>query len=249
MTSVASAPSAPPGRRVSGTAVRLVEAEPLAGWAGRLAPRLLDAGELRRADSLRRTGDRRNHLVARVLLRTLLGARLGLAPEAVRLGRAACPCCGGPHGRPVVLGGGVHFSLSHSGSLVLLGIGPVPLGVDVERVPEPAAAAETAPALHPRERTELAALDAALRPAAFARAWTRKEAYLKGIGTGLGRSASLDYVGTGPAPAPGPDGWRLSDVAAPSGYAAAVAVAPDLAGGPSEAARERRSPSNSLYRQ
>ncbi|MER8231403.1 4'-phosphopantetheinyl transferase superfamily protein [Streptomyces sp. NPDC094049] len=244
MTSALLGPRAP-GTAARPVTVRLVEAETLAGWAGRLAPRLLDAGELRRAQELRRPGDRRNHLVSRVLLRTLLGDLLGIAPEAVRLGRDACPCCGGPHGRPVVLGGGAHFSLSHTGPLVLLGIGPVPLGVDVERVPDAATVAETASALHPREGAELAALDEASRPVAFARAWTRKEAYLKGIGTGLGRSAALDYLGTGPVPAAGPDGWAVADVSAPEGYAAAVATAADRFPGPSGAVRDRRKPANS----
>ncbi|MET9427114.1 4'-phosphopantetheinyl transferase superfamily protein [Streptomyces sp. NPDC003036] len=79
-------------------------------------------------------------------------------------------------------------------------------------------------ALQPAEARELAALPEAERPAAFARAWVRKEAYLKGIGTGLGRSPSLDYVGTGPDPADGPPGWRVSDVVVPEDFTAAVAV-------------------------
>lgn len=216
-----------PAQRASETTLWLAEAEPLAGWAGRLAPRVLGAGEPPRVGSPGRAADRRGRLVAHVALRVLLGERLGLAPEAVRLGRAACPCCGAPHGRPVVEGGGAHFSLSYSGPLVLLGLGPAPLGVDVERVPSPALVADTTPALHPAERAELASLDDELRPAAFARAWARKEAYLKGIGTGLGRSAARDYVGTRPTPAPGPGGWTIRDVAAPAGFAAAVATAPE----------------------
>ncbi|MEV3993025.1 4'-phosphopantetheinyl transferase superfamily protein [Streptomyces sp. NPDC049837] len=226
------APGAPvtpvlPTQRATEATLWLAEVETLAGWAQRLAPRVLDAGELPRAGSRGRAAGRRGRLVAHVALRVLLGERLGLAPEAVRLGRAACPCCGAPHGRPVVEGGGAHFSLSYSGSLVLLGLGPAPLGVDVERVPSPGLVEDTTPALHPAERAELAALDEESRPAAFARAWARKEAYLKGIGTGLGRSAARDYVGTRPTPAPGPDGWTIRDVAAPAGFAAAVAMAPD----------------------
>ncbi|MEU9860952.1 4'-phosphopantetheinyl transferase superfamily protein [Streptomyces sp. NPDC047971] len=221
-------PSALPVQRASETTLWLAEADVWADWAGRLAPRVLDAGEKRRAESLRREADRRSYLVAHVALRVLLGERLGLAPEAVRLGRAVCPCCGGPHGRPVVEGGGAHFSLSHGGSMVLLGLAPVPLGVDVERVPTPEAIAETAAVLHPDEQAELAVLDEESRPSAFTRAWARKEAYLKGIGTGLGRSPALDYVGTGVTPAAGPDGWTVRDVATPDDHAAAVALSPEL---------------------
>jgi 4'-phosphopantetheinyl transferase len=223
------APPAPlPVQRASETSLWLVEADLWADWAGQLAPQVLDAGEKSRVESLRREADRRNYLVAHVALRVLLGERLGLAPEAVRLGRAVCPCCGGPHGRPVVEGGGAHFSLSHGGALVLLGLAPVPIGVDVERVPTPEAIAETTAVLHPREQDELALLDGESRHAAFTRAWARKEAYLKGIGTGLGRSPALDYVGTGVAPAAGPDGWTVRDVATPDDHAAAVALSPEL---------------------
>ena len=61
------------------------------------------------------------------------------------------------------------------------------------------------------------------RPAAFARCWTRKEAYLKGTGAGLGENLAVTYVGTGGQPA-APDGWTLSDVPVPAGYAGASAV-------------------------
>ena len=53
--------------------------------------------------------------------------------------------------------------------------------------------------------------------------WTRKEAYLKGIGTGLARGVAADYLGaTGLAPLPA--GWSVLDVPVPDGHAAAAAV-------------------------
>lgn len=115
-------------------------------------------------------------------------------------------------------------SLSHSRDLSLLAFAAVPLGVDVEAVPASEAAAEIGAMLHPAESRELAALPASDRPAAFTRAWTRKEAYLKGEGIGLARDLSLDHLGTGPVPRPGPAGWTVADVLVPAGYAAAVAV-------------------------
>lgn len=204
-------------------ALWIVDAVRHGDGAERLAPAILDTGEQRRAERFVRPADRRCYVAAHVALRILLGDRMGVDPRDVRIVRESCPSCGGPHGRPAT-GGGVHFSLSHSRDVSLLAFAAVPLGVDVQAVPDGEATAEIRAMLHPVEARELAALPAADRPAAFARTWTRKEAYLKGEGIGLARDLSLDHVGTGPVPRPGPAGWSLTDVQVPAGYAAAVAV-------------------------
>ncbi|MFD8685605.1 4'-phosphopantetheinyl transferase family protein [Streptomyces sp. NPDC059651] len=201
----------------------LVDAVRHGGIARRVAPEILDAGELARAARLVVAADRDCYVAAHVALRLLLGARLGVAPAAVPLTREACPSCGGPHGRPVT-GGGPHFSLSHTPHMALLAFADVPVGVDVERIPKPGTVSEVAGQLHPEETRELADLPGEQRPAAFGRVWTRKEAYLKGEGIGLAGGLAAEHVGTGPLPRPGPAGWKITDVAVPAGYAAAVAV-------------------------
>ncbi|MFE9560836.1 4'-phosphopantetheinyl transferase family protein [Streptomyces sp. NPDC006487] len=206
------------------TAVWLVDTDEQHGAAARLAPEVLDPAEQRRAAAFAREQDRRRYVAAHVALRVLLGSRLELAPGRVRITRAPCSSCGGPHGRPVTEDGPVHFSLSHSGRLALLALGPVPVGADVETLPPATAVRELAGQLHPREAAELEALDPEARPAAFARVWVRKEAYLKGLGIGLSRGLALDYVGTGDTPASGLPGWSLRNVAVPPGFSAAVAV-------------------------
>ncbi len=124
----------------------------------------------------------------------------------------------------MVAGNPVHFSLSHSGGLCLLAFARTPVGVDIEAVPALEVAQEVGECLHPREASELRALRAVDTPAFFARVWARKEAYLKGLGVGLGRSTSLDYLGTAPDAAAQVPGWTIGDVAVDDGYAAAVAV-------------------------
>ncbi|MQT04716.1 4'-phosphopantetheinyl transferase family protein [Streptomyces jumonjinensis] len=192
-----------------------------------LARRVLDETEWDRAAALSRTADRRCYVTAHVALRLLLGAQLGIAADRVRFRREPCPCCGGPHGRPAPADPGVplHFALSHSGDLALLAFAATPVGVDVQTRGSAEAADEVKGVLHPREEAELAACSEAGRPDAFARVWVRKEAYLKGLGTGLARSPSLDYLGTGTGAVDGPPGWRVEDITVPPGYAAAVAVA------------------------
>lgn len=201
-------------------------------WSGRVADHaadaaahrhLLDAEESARLDAFLRDADRDAYAVAHVALRRLLGERLGQAPEAVTLSREPCAHCGGPHGRPVVPGNAVHFSLSHTSGLVMIALAGAPVGVDVERVPDPDTVADVASQLHPRERTELAALPAAQLPAAFSRCWTRKEALLKATGVGLNEDLSLTYVGAGSQPAANDD-WLLADLPTDPGYTAAIAV-------------------------
>ncbi|WP_245863373.1 4'-phosphopantetheinyl transferase family protein, partial [Streptomyces thermovulgaris] len=202
----------------------LVRAETFKAAVARLAPVVLDGSEKQRAAAFTRARDRDTYLAGHVALRLLLGARLGVPPAEVPLERLPCPMCKGPHGRPVVRGGAVHFSLSRSEGLCLLACAPAPVGVDVEAVPEYAVAEEVGACLHPWERAELSALRPADRPAAFARVWARKEACLKGLGVGLGRALSLDYVGAASGAVAAVRGWTVGDVAVDDGYAAAVAV-------------------------
>lgn len=212
----APAPAAGPG-------LWLVDAVRQGAQAQRMAPEILDDDERAKAARLVVSADRRCYVAAHVALRLLLGARLGVAPEGVPLTRDPCPSCGGPHGRPTT-GGGVHFSLSHSRGVALLAFADVPVGVDIEQLPRPGVVSEIAGQLHPAESRELAELPEEQRPVAFGRVWTRKEAYLKGEGIGLADGLAAEHVGTGPRPAPGPAGWTITDVRAPAGYAAAVAV-------------------------
>ncbi|GHB72752.1 4'-phosphopantetheinyl transferase [Streptomyces viridiviolaceus] len=202
----------------------LVRAEAFRPVVARLARSVLDRLETERAAAFRKARDRDTYLAGHVGLRLLLGAYLGVSPAEVPLERLPCPMCGEPHGRPVVRGDAVHFSLSHSGGLCLLAFAATPVGVDIEAVPDLAVADEVGACLHPRESTELRDLRAADRPAAFARVWARKEAYLKGLGIGLGRAMSRDYLGTASGAAATVPGWTIGDAAVDDGYAAAVAV-------------------------
>jgi 4'-phosphopantetheinyl transferase len=195
---------------------------------------LLDDEEHKRAERFIQAPDRLLYEVAHVTLRQVLGAHLGVDPAALLFERETCPCCGELHGRPRVAAASLpadtplpHFSLSHGGDLVLVGLASVPIGVDVERTASAQAVGEVRDLLHPAEQQELAAErtsgDGAGEGEAFSRIWTRKEAYLKGLGTGLGRDLSEDYLGTTGA-APGPNGWTVLDIPAGPHHAAAFAV-------------------------
>ncbi|MFJ8846073.1 4'-phosphopantetheinyl transferase family protein [Streptomyces cyaneofuscatus] len=200
--------------------VWLVHADAAAEFA-----EVLDATERRRAAALRRPEDRATYQASHGALRVLAAARLGVDPARLAFHQEACPGCAGPHGRPVISGHPeLQFSLSHTGSLALIAFAPVPVGVDVEAVPEPDALRDLTAALHPQERTELGQVDPGWRAFAFTRCWTRKEACLKGTGEGIaGEGFARTVVGVGERPRPVP-GWTLTDLRVGEGHAAALAV-------------------------
>ena len=187
----------------------------------------LDDAERRRAASFIRPSDGITYASAHIALRRLLGGYLGVPPEDVTFVREPCPGCGDPHGRPAVAypSPPLHFSLAHSQGMAAVGVAATPLGIDVERLPREQTVEVCTPALHPDERAELAAVDADGRRLLFGQLWTRKEAYLKGIGTGLSRLPAQDYLGAEPAGRP--PGWTILDLPAGPRHQAAVAVRRD----------------------
>ncbi|MFD8014816.1 4'-phosphopantetheinyl transferase family protein [Streptomyces sp. NPDC058955] len=180
---------------------------------------LLDEAERRRARGFVTAAGRHRYVWAHVALRQLLGRYADVDPAALRFGRE------GRYGRPVLRGvaAAPGFSLSHSHGLLAVAVGPGTPGVDVQRMCPPGTVEACLPRLHPRERAELERLAPAPRAVSFTRLWTRKEAYLKALGTGLGRSPGADCLADA-EPAARPAGWSVADVPSPAGYAAAVAV-------------------------
>ncbi|MFF3248643.1 4'-phosphopantetheinyl transferase family protein [Streptomyces sp. NPDC002870] len=200
-------------------------------WTGEELPPMaigeLDEGERERAASFVQPRDRLLYVSAHIALRRVLAPHLGIEPARVGFGRASCPCCGGPHGRPVLLDApaDLHFSLSHSHGLAVIAVARAPVGADVQRIPSPGTTELCLPGMHPWEQKEIAELPLKERPPAFAELWTRKEAYLKGIGSGLGRVLTADYLGGDLLARP--PGWIVANVPGGPGHAAAVALLTD----------------------
>ncbi|HET6354898.1 4'-phosphopantetheinyl transferase family protein [Streptomyces sp.] len=181
---------------------------------------LLDAKERAKATAFRSPLDRAHYMASHIALRRILGAHLGRAPEDVRLSQADCPVCDAHHGRPVVTGSSLQFSLSRRAGYCLIALARTTVGVDLEVHPAVEVADELATTLHPREQALLELAPPDRRAAVFARIWAQKKAYLKGLGTGLA-IAVHDYLGEGGAEVPD---WRFYDVATPTGLAAALVI-------------------------
>ena len=187
----------------------------------------LDEAERRQASSYVRAELRHAYELAHAAARLVVGAASDTSPERVVWGRHPCPGCGEPHGRPRAEGAGIEFSLSHTPGQILVAVADAPVGVDVERHPDdPVALAKL---LHPDETAEIEAaahgtLDGGRATVRFTRAWSRTEAYLKGLGIGLGRDPHLDYLGTDGASGRALGPWTVRDVVVPEGYGGALAV-------------------------
>jgi 4'-phosphopantetheinyl transferase len=212
-------------------------------WAGSLQvpdntlnrlAKMLAPAEQRRAEAFHFDLDRNRFTAGRGMLRTLLGRYLHAQPGTIWLEY-------GPNGKPLLAGqfagNGLHFNLTHCEDLALLAVsrGRV-VGVDVERIRVLDGALEMAACFcSPRENAEFLSLPSAERYAAFFRLWTRKEAWLKATGKGVGQALEKVEVSFRMGEAArfrclpeeagvSAGGWSLQELTPAPGFVAALAL-------------------------
>jgi 4'-phosphopantetheinyl transferase len=137
---------------------------------------LLDPVERARRERYRQPADADRFTLGAVLLRLAAARATGADPAALAIERP-CRTCGEQHGRPRVVGSGVHVSVSHSGERVAVAVTAAgPVGVDVE----------TRVTVDPRlGRHVLGPGESATGPRELLRYWVRKESVVKATGDGL----------------------------------------------------------------
>jgi 4'-phosphopantetheinyl transferase len=185
--------------------------------------------EQARASRLYFKRDQQHFIVARGVLRAILGGYLSRAPESLSF-------CYGAHGKPALAGpsdgDAIHFNVSHSRGIALYAVTRArQVGIDVEHIRFDLAVAEIAERFFSRrEVAMLLELPTEARREAFFRCWTRKEAYIKALGEGL--SVPLDQIDLPPGPgephaqldASAAARWSLQELTPAPGYAASLAV-------------------------
>ena len=146
--------------------------------------RLLSEEERGRAARFVFAEHRTHFIVARGVLRQLLGSYLETPPEALRFAY-------GMHGKPELAGqhaqSGLRFNLSHSHRLALYAVTRGrEVGIDVEH-PRPGVDVERLARrfFAPQEIEGLLGMPPGRRWEGFYNCWTRKEAYLKARGEGI----------------------------------------------------------------
>ncbi|MDQ3652238.1 MAG: 4'-phosphopantetheinyl transferase superfamily protein [Acidobacteriota bacterium] len=201
--------------------------------------RTLSADERARAERFHFQNDRDHFIVARGLLRAILGRYLNVDPSQLCFSYSF-------YGKPSLAressGDDLSFNLSHAGELALYAITRGrEIGIDVERIRADFANEQIAERFFSlREVAALRTLPKNIQPQGFFNCWTRKEAYIKARGEGL--SLPLDQfevslVPGEPAALLRTSGsgdhqeasrWSLREVVAPAAsYVAAVAVEGD----------------------
>ncbi|MBF2021909.1 MAG: 4'-phosphopantetheinyl transferase superfamily protein [Hydrococcus sp. C42_A2020_068] len=158
---------------------------------------ILSADEKARAERFYFQQHRHRFIVARGMLRTILGHYLAIAPNRLEFEYSS-------RGKPKLAqsfgANGMQFNLSHSQDLALYGFTrDRAIGVDLEYMRPIADAQKIAQRFFSaRESAIIDALPDSEKLIAFFRGWTAKEAYLKATGDGL--AGSLDRVEVSFAP-------------------------------------------------
>ncbi len=169
----------------------------LSGTPSATALRSLSADEQARAARFVFDEHRRRYQIAHGALRVLLGQELGCEPEALSFHA-------NPHGKPFLPpDSDCAFNMSHSDEYALIALARggdhVELGVDIEAVRTVRDAQDLARLnFTPREQRELSTCPPERRDWLFLSGWTRKEACLKAIGSGLSIAPATFECGLAP---------------------------------------------------
>jgi 4'-phosphopantetheinyl transferase len=171
------------------------------------------------------------YVVCHGKMRILLSNYLGIAPQAIRFARE-------PFGKPYLTAADgqalpIQFNVSHSADSMLLAVGRVAVGVDLEvwsdRHDLNILAEEC---LAPEEKSYWRNLPQNEQVRAFYRFWTRKESFVKALGSGIGIGISNVVTSTRGKPlfvllpegSGNRDDWLLFDLEIGLGMSGALTI-------------------------
>lgn len=190
---------------------------------------VLSAQEQKKGASFRQEKDRIRFLASRILLRRILSLYLNHPAKELSFQT-------GPHGKPYLFPGDndfprIHFNLSHSGEFVALAFSLAsPVGIDIEAVRENIRTETLVRRFfHSDEYLQFLKLDEVGQKDFVFRRWTVREAFLKGIGSGLSISPDSFYVQEYQSmfcikkSQKDYSFWRIEPISVPDGYYCSIA--------------------------
>lgn len=145
----------------------------------------LDRQRQKKADRLKRDPAKKLSVAAGMLARRGIALQLHIDPKQISFRNTK-------NGKPYAEGLDIHFSLSHSGSMAVCAVSDRPVGIDVEKnkpvhlgvVKKCFTKAEQRYVLAGKEKTQ----------ERFLEIWTKKEAYVKMMGTGIQDFLTFDVL-------------------------------------------------------
>ncbi len=194
---------------------------------------VLSEEERQRADSFRSKENRQSFIVSRGILRNLLYRYTDIQPDQIQFNYTI-------HGKPFLAGPesapDISFNLSHAGLLVLYAFSwGRQVGIDVECI-HPMEEMDQVAEINfsPREYNKFLRTREKERLTAFYNCWTRKEAFIKAVGSGMSfplREVEVSFEPDVPAQLvtvygsrQEAEGWTLHDIKTWDGYSAALVV-------------------------
>ena len=202
--------------------------------------KLLSKDERNRAAKFCFARDSHRYIIARSILRRILGNYLGRAPTDLEFayGRR-----GKPYLKPGTMpnaSGTLEFNVTHSGDLALYAVSSNrAVGIDVEQIRNQVDCLQISRHFFAVEEWQkISRLPKVLQNMAFYSCWTRKEAYIKAHGKGFsipldafevslvaGEKSLLRSTAWNPGDV---ERWTMADVSVGTGFAAALVVEGEL---------------------
>lgn len=160
-------------------------------------------------EKLRFDADKQRFLIARAALRDILARYLQKTPNNIHFQY-------NDYGKPYLQCQSLHFNVSHSLNCILYAVSKTnPVGIDVEHCAKNIEYLSVAKQFFQKtEYRKLLDLPEKERVLYFYRCWTRKEAILKAMGTGLSFPLNVSELG-----------WELQEINPAQDYIATVATA------------------------
>lgn len=185
--------------------------------------------EVARANSYKSERLQKRFLSGRLKLRQILSLYTGSPVDKLEFSR-------GPEGKPFLKNHPqIRFSQSQSGDIQMVAVASgLEVGIDLEKVRHDDFGVVARRFFSSDENDLLQTLTGKEKLETFFRIWTRKEAYVKALGTGLsypltaftvsGRATDTDALVHDDCCDRSPTSWRVTDISAPAGYFAALAA-------------------------
>ncbi len=196
--------------------------------------KILPVQEQKKGASFHQENDRLRYLASRILLRSILSRYLTHPANELDFQT-------GPHGKPFLCSDRdhlpeIHFNLSHSGKYAALAFSSAsPVGIDIEAMRDTIRAeALVRRFFHADEYAEFLELDEKEQQEFVLRRWTVREAFLKGIGSGLSLDPASFYVRER-SPVfcieksqKDYSSWRIEPIPVPGAYLCSIAYQPPV---------------------